>query len=161
MNRARDFRALANIETDGLAPYERLSDERLLPLALWLAVEYNGYWADTTLMWPPLDSGAETMRAIDAMVAAVHSGAAVSAVAQAGLSQLSEASTHNALMYGLGNGIGLALRDQPTISPTSDEVLIDGQVLSLRVAGLDAGKVALASAIVQVTADGARRLVAR
>jgi Xaa-Pro aminopeptidase len=161
MNRARDFRALANIETDGLAPYEGLSDERREPLALWVAVEYNGYWADTTLMWPPLTSGADTMRAVDAMVAAVHPGAAVRAVAQAGLSQLSEASADNALMYGLGNGVGLALRDQPTISPTSDDVLTDGQVLSLRVAGLEAGKVALASAIVQVTADGARRLVAR
>jgi Xaa-Pro aminopeptidase len=161
MHRARDFRALANIETDGLAPYEGLSDERRLPLALWVAVEYNGYWADTTLMWPLPDSGAETTRAIDAMVSAVRPGAAVRAVAQAGLSVLSEASAQNALMYGLGNGLGLALRDQPAISPTSDAVLVDRQVLSLRIAGLEAGKVALASAIVQITPDGARRLVAR
>jgi hypothetical protein len=95
------------------------------------------------------------------MVAAIRPGAAAQAVAQAGLVTLPGASADNALMYGLGNGIGLALRDQPTISPTSEEVLADGQCLTLRVAGLNAGKVVLASAIVQVRSDGAHRLTPR
>jgi Xaa-Pro aminopeptidase len=161
MNRAHDFRALANIETDGLAPYEGLSEDRRSPLVLWVAVEHNGYWADTTLMAPKSDSGSEATRALDAMVAAIRPGAAAQAVAQAGLVTLPGASADNALMYGLGNGIGLALRDQPTISPTSEEVLADGQCLTLRVAGLNGGKVVLASAIVQVRSDGAHRLTPR
>src|SRR5262249_44010229 len=35
LNRARDFRALANIESDDLRPYEGASSERRTPLVLW------------------------------------------------------------------------------------------------------------------------------
>jgi Xaa-Pro aminopeptidase len=160
MDKAHDFRALANIETDGLAPYEGLSDDRREPLVLWLAVEYNSYWADTTLVYPQLAS-AEGERAIDAMVGAIKAGAAVGGVANAALHVLSEPSRQTALLYGLGNGVGLALRDEPVITPTNDQALSEGQLLSLRVAALQDARVVLSSVIVQVGPDTARRLTPR
>jgi Xaa-Pro aminopeptidase len=159
-HRARDFRALANIASDDLRPYEGLSDDRRAPLALWLAVEYQGYWAELAVT-SPAPPASEAARAVEAMIRAARAGGEARDVARAALSALSPAGVESALAYGLGNGIGLALGEAPTITPTSDETLVESALLSLRALSRGAGTVSFASAIVQVGPDGAARLTPR
>lgn len=159
-HRARDFRALANIASDDLRPYEGLSDDRRSPLLLWVAAEYQGYWADVAVTAPAAGNGVAA-GAVAAMVAAARAGVPARDVAQAALDKLSGAAAESALAYGLGNGIGLALGEAPTISPRSDEPLVEGALLTLRVLAREASAVSFASALVQVGADGAQRLEPR
>jgi Xaa-Pro aminopeptidase len=100
----------------------------------------------------------EASTAVDAMVAASKAGARSKDVAEAGFSKLSAASKETAAGYGLGGGIGLALNDWPAITPTSEDRLPDGAVLSLRTFGRDGDNVSFANAIVQVGPNGATRL---
>jgi Xaa-Pro aminopeptidase len=160
VNRARDIRLLANIDSDDLRPFEGLSPARRTPLLLWIGVDYHGYWADVAVTSPTRgDSPAE--KAVDAMVRASSPGTRAEAVARAGLAQLSDAAAESAQDYGLGNGIGLALSDWPTISLSSDAVLVDGGVLSLRALAREDGGVSFANAIVQVAAGGSEKIEPR
>lgn len=157
VNKARDFRILANVDSADLRPFEGLSPARTTPLLMWIGVDYHGYWADTTVTFPsPTSSQAEM--ALDAMAAAARPGARASDVARAGLAKLSSAAADSALDYGLGNGIGLALADGPAISPESDEQLVEDALLSLRVLARDGDDVSFASAIVQVGSEVSRKL---
>jgi len=130
VNKARDIRILANVDSDDLRPFEGLSSARRTPLLMWIGVDYHGYWADLAVTSG--ESGSEAQKAVDAMITAATPGAKASDVARAGLAQLSDAAKQTALDYGLGGGIGLALSDWPTISPESEEVLPEGALLSLR-----------------------------
>jgi Xaa-Pro aminopeptidase len=160
VNRARDIRILANVDSDDLRPFEGLSPARRTPLLLWIGVDYHGYWADVAST-SPSSSGSQAEKAVAAMVSAASAGARAAEVARAGLTQLSTAARESAQDYGLGSGIGLALADWPTISATSDALLVDGGLLSLRVLARDGDGVSFANAIIQVAAGGARKLEPR
>lgn len=147
-DRVRDFRGLVNACADDLRPYEGRSSERTTPLALYVAVERQGYWADGVTSY-----GAAAAAAVDAMTAMARSGVTVGHVAAAALERLPSEMHDCALAYGLGNGIGLGLDEEPRIAPGSDESLVEGTLLSLRVLGKER-----AAALVQVGADRGRRL---
>jgi Xaa-Pro aminopeptidase len=157
VNRARDIRILANVDSDDLRPFEGLSPARRTPLLLWIGVDYHGYWADVAIT-SPSSSGSQAEKAVTRMIAAATPGARAAEVARAGLTQLSTAAQESAQDYGLGSGVGLALADWPTISATSDAQLVDGGLLSLRVLARDGDGVSFANAIVQVAAGGAKKL---
>jgi Xaa-Pro aminopeptidase len=160
VNKARDFRVLANVDSEDLRPFAGLSPARRTPLVLWIGVDYHGYWADTAIT-SPSSSGSQAERAVDAMISAARPNAPVADVARAGLSQLSSAAAESAQDHGLGGGIGLALADWPTISPTSDARLFEGGLLSLRALARDGADVSFTTAIVQVAASGAEKLEPR
>jgi Xaa-Pro aminopeptidase len=157
VNKARDIRILANVDSNDLRPFEGLSSARRTPLLLWVGVDYHGYWADVAISMPT-PSGSQAEKAVEAMVAAATPGARAADVASAGLAKLSSAAAESALEYGLGSGIGLALADWPTIAPTSDAKLIDGALLSLRAFARDGQDISFTSAMVQVAPGGGRKL---
>ena len=163
VNRARDIRILANVDSDDLRPFEGLSPARRTPLLLWIGVDYHGYWADVAVTSPASNGSAPAPadRAVAAMVNAATPGAAAADVAGAGLAQLSTAAQTSAQDYGLGSGIGLALPDWPTIGVSSDAQLVDGGLLSLRALARDDNGVSFANVIVQVAAGGGRKLEPR
>lgn len=151
IERARDFRGLANITGKGLRPFERVSKERHEPLLLWIAIDQHGYWAEAANGAP----GTAAAKAVDAMVAAAKAGATANAVARAALTLLPEATHAQALSYGLGSGLGLSLDEAPVIMPGNDAPLAEGTILSLRIYDGDR----LASAIVRVGRNGGERLL--
>jgi Xaa-Pro aminopeptidase len=156
-DRARDFRVLANIDSNDMRPFEGLSDSGRTPLLMWLGLTYAGYWADVAFTFPE-DSRGEARAAVDAMIAAAKTGARSGDVAQAGLAHLSPAAREPALSYGLGGGIGLALNDWPAITPDGNDRLIEGALLSLRAFARDGERVSFTNAIVQVGPGGGTRL---
>jgi Xaa-Pro aminopeptidase len=150
---AWDFRALANLNSDDLRPYERPSDDRR-PLLLWVATRYQGYWADRVV-----DSAggpeSEAARAVAAMVSATRAGATAGMVADVGLAVLSEVSRRSALSYGLGHGIGIELNGTPKIAPKSEAKFLEGGLLSFRIFARGGKEPSFASALVRIEADGA------
>jgi len=154
--KARDVRVLASMGTEDLRPFEGRLDGRHLPLRIWVAAQYQGYWAEAAATWPaPVTNYAD--EAVRAMQAAAVSGAAARDVAAAGLAVLPVDTARSALAYGLGETLGLALGEGVTISPDSAEHLTDGTVLALRCIAHGA-EPAIASRVVIVAPGGARTL---
>lgn len=148
---ALDFRGLANIDGPDLRPFEELSDSRQDHLRMWAAVNHHGYWADVTVDTGP--AGPAT-QGVAAMVAAVRAGATAGEVAQAALTGLSGAAVETVLSFGLGGGLGQTLDEVPLIVPGSEEVILPGMLLSLRMLVPDASGGSLASALLLVEQDG-------
>jgi Xaa-Pro aminopeptidase len=157
LERAWDFRALANLAGEGLQPLELPSEERHEPLLLWAAARYQGYWADRVAPAASPADG-EAALAVAAMVATAKAGATAGSVADAALSRLSEASRRSALSYGLGRGIGIELNGWPDIVPGSQERLREGTLLSFHVFATGGNRPSFASAMVEVRAEAARPL---
>jgi hypothetical protein len=157
VNKARDIRILANVDSADLRPFEGLSPARRTPLLLWMGVDYHGYWADTAVTSPG-SASSQAAKSVEAMTNAAKAGASTADVARAGLAKLSSGASESALDYGLGGGIGLALSDGLTIAPDSDERLVDGALLSLRTLAREGDDVSFANAIVKVGADAGHRL---
>ena len=157
LDRARDFRGLANLSGMDLRPYEGPSSARQNSLLLWAAVDYHGYWADVALTSPP-SPGGRAQRALDAMVRAARPGATGDDLAQAALQMTPPESAELALSYGLGGGIGLSLEEAPFIRPKSTDVLAEDMVLSLRVLVRENEQTSFAGVLVEVGTDGAKRL---
>lgn len=153
IERARDFRGLANITGSGLRPFERVSTERHEPLLLWIGIDQHGYWAEASNG----TAGSQAAAAIDAMTAAASAGASAGAVADAGLAALPEAARELALSYGLGAGSGLSLEEAPLIVPGNKARLVKGCVLTLR-AFVTGPSPSLATATVRVNEAGGETL---
>ena len=160
VNRARDFRGLANIGGGDMRPYEGPSSERSEPLLLWIGVDHHGYWADAVndSAAPP---GSPAAKAVEAMIKTAKAGVTAGDVAKAGLAALPASAADTALSYGLGSGIGLKLDEGPLIKPDSQVALTEGMLLSLRTFADADGKTSLASAIVRIGPDGAERVEPR
>ncbi|MGH7124305.1 MAG: M24 family metallopeptidase, partial [Stellaceae bacterium] len=151
---AWDVRALANLDSDELRPYEFASDERRVPLAIWFAARYQGYWADRVAVRGSAPDGAAA-EALAAMKREARPGTSAKSVAAAGLALLSSAACASALAYGLGAGIGSALDQSPLIAPESADRIEEGDVLSLRVFARTESSVGFAGALVEVRDGGA------
>jgi len=155
--RARDVRVLASMGGPELRPWEGRLDGRHTPLRLWVAAQYQGYWAEAAVTAPaPRDDAAG--RAVRAMQAAVRGGAAAGDVAAAGVAALPPAAVDSALAYGLGDTIGLAHSEGVAIAPRSQDRLAAGSVVALHVHVGEAPYESLASAMVVVGAQGATPL---
>jgi Xaa-Pro aminopeptidase len=155
--KARDIRVLANMDGADLRPWEGRLDGRHAPLRLWVAAQYQGYWAETAVL-SPASNASLASAAVGAMRTAVRAGATAGAVAAAGLSVLPAAAVESTLAYGLGGTIGLALNEGLRIEPGSTDVLVEGSLLSLVAHVADAREPSIASALVRVGAQGSSSL---
>jgi hypothetical protein len=156
-HRARDVRVLASMGGPELRPWEGRLDGRHVPLRLWVAAQYQGYWAEAAVTAPaPRDDTAG--RAVRAMQAAVRGGVAAGDVAAAGVSALPPAAVESALAYGLGGTIGLAHSEGVAIVPHSQDRLAAGSVVALRAHVGEARYASIASALVVIGAQGATPL---
>lgn len=154
--KARDVRVLASMAGADLRPFEGRVDGRHAPLRLWVAAQYQGYWAEAAGTWPaPARNLAD--EAVRAMQAAAAAGAAARDVAAAGLALLPPDTAQSALEYGLGGTIGLALSEGVVIAPDSAGRLADGMLLALHCVARGAAP-AVASTVVSVGPGGARRV---
>jgi hypothetical protein len=155
--KARDVRVLASMGGPELRPWEGRLDGRHEPLRLWVAAQYQGYWAEAAATAPlPRDDAAG--RAVRAMQAAVRAGVTAGAVAEAGVAALPPAAVEGALAYGLGGSIGLAHSEGLAIERGSSARIEAGTVLALRAHVGDAPQPSISSALVVVGADGATPL---
>jgi hypothetical protein len=155
--KARDVRVLASMGGVELRPWEGRLDGRHAPLRLWVAAQYQGYWAEAAATAPlPRDDAAG--RAVRAMQAAVRAGVTAGEVAEAGIAALPRAAVESALAYGLGGSIGLAHSEGLTMERGSAVRIVEGSVLALRAHVGDAPHASIASALVVVGAYGASPL---
>jgi hypothetical protein len=155
--KARDVRVLASMSGPELRPWEGRLDDRHAPLRLWVAVQYQGYWAEAAATTPaPRDDAAG--RSVHAMRAAVRAGVTAGEVAAAGVAALPSSAVDSALSYGLGGTIGLAHAEGIEIVPRSTQRLVAGSVVALRAHVGDAPHASLASAVVVVGPEGAAPL---
>jgi len=157
-HKARDVRVLVNMTPSELRPFEGRLEGRHAPLALWVAAQYHGYWAETAIMSSSQPSIAAAC--VDAMAAALRAGETAGAVADAGLAALPSSSVDSALQYGLGSTIGLARDEGVQIKPGSNAVIPGGSVVSLVTFATDGASGSIASRMLTVGADGAEELVA-
>jgi Xaa-Pro aminopeptidase len=155
--KARDIRVLVNMGGPELRPWEGRLDGRHGPLRLWVAAQYQGYWAEAAATSPAQQSSAAS-RAVRAMQAVVRPGATAGEVAAAAIAALPPAAVDAALAYGLGGSIGLSLNDGVTIRPAGADRLIEGSVLTLRTHVGTGAEPAIATAMVTVGRHGATLL---
>jgi Xaa-Pro aminopeptidase len=156
-SKARDVRVLASMGGPELRPWEGRLDGRHAPLRLWVAAQYQGYWAEAAATAPlPRDDAAG--KAVRAMQAAVRAGVTAGDVAAAGMAALPVSAVDSVLAYGLGGTIGLAHSEGIAIVPGSRERLAAGSVVALRAHVGDAPHPSLASGLVVVGPEGAAPL---
>jgi len=156
-HKARDVRLLASMGGPELRPWEGRLDGRHAPLRLWVAAQYQGYWAEAAATAPPPRDDAAG-RAVRAMQAAIRAGVTAGDVAAAGIAALPSSAVDSALAYGLGGTIGLAHTEGVEIVPRSAERLVAGSVVALRAHVGDLPHASLASALVVVDREGAAPL---
>lgn len=158
LRKARDVRVLASMNGKELRPFEGRLAERHHSLMLWVAAQYQGYWAETTI------TSAETAHtaahdSVDAMAATIRPGIRSAAVADAGLRALPARQRDVVLQYGLGGTVGLAQCDGIEIKPGNDTLLPEGSVVSLLCCALADNAPSIASRLLTVTGEGAAEVV--
>ncbi len=151
--KARDVRVLVNMGGPELRPWEGRLDGRHTPLRLWVAAQYQGYWAEAAATSPVPDDNAAG-RAVLAMQSAARAGARAADVAAAAIEVLPASAVDGVLAYGLGGAIGLALNEGIDIRPNEPESLVEGMSLSLRAHVADGAAPSIAAATVVVGPDG-------
>jgi Xaa-Pro aminopeptidase len=154
LGKARDVRVLASMGGTELRPFEGRLDGRHAPLRLWVAAQYQGYWAEAVACHPSAGPTSAD-EAVDAMRSAARAGATAGAVADAALQALG-AAADTALSYGLGGTIGLAHNEGLTLRPGNAQTLAEGALLALRVHVPAGPTPSLASTIISVGRDRGR-----
>jgi Xaa-Pro aminopeptidase len=149
---AQDVRSL--FSTDGghtLRPFDIPRQERPDPLQVYLAVRYEGYWADGFVRVAHKEDrlGEKANALLGRMIAAAKAGVSARALAQINVG----ATAHPIVASMLGNGIGLSLEEAPLLTGTSLATLAGGGVYTLRAGVLD-GDGAIASAMLLITDGG-------
>jgi Xaa-Pro aminopeptidase len=156
MGKARDVRVLASMGGAELRPFEGRLAGRHSPLRIWVAAQYQGYWAEAAATAPALrDNVAE--RAVAAMERAARAGNRAGDVAAAALAVLPREAAASALAYGLGGTIGLAHDEGLVIEPDNTERIPDAALLALRCVA-HGPEPSIAASIVGVDRDGARAI---
>ena len=155
--KARDVRVLASMGGPELRPWEGRLDGQHAPLRLWVAAQYQGYWAEAAATTPPPGDDVAA-KAVRAMQAAVRAGATAGDVAAAALAALPASAVDSALAYGLGGTIGLAHAEGIAIVPRSTQRLPAGSVVALRAHVSDAPHASLVSTSVVVGPNGSAPL---
>lgn len=133
-----------------------------------LGVRLDGYCSDLTrtVVMGPVDDRhreiyATVLEANEKALGQVSAGRAAKQVDEAARSVIAEAGYAEAFSHGLGHGVGLQVHEAPTLRSTSDDVLAEGEVVTIEpgVYLEDWGGVRVEDLVV-VTADGARVLSA-
>ncbi len=136
--------------------FQTLSDR----LIAYMAVEFQGYWADgaITLPVPDSDVGKKARRALESMINAARPGTTAGAVAQCALKELGPELGAHATEIGLGNGLGLSFEEPPVVRIGGEDHLTEGNILSLRVYVPDAETSVFFSDLVTIGKDGGQIL---
>jgi Xaa-Pro aminopeptidase len=155
---AQDVRTL--VSHDGgrtLVPFHGRFDTSTLPLAGYIAVKVQGYWAD---MFVAAGVQAEQVAhraeaALDALVAAIRPGVIVADARQRAIEALGPFKLHPVLCGSVGHGIGLSLHEGPEFDDGCRITLDEDGIYALQVGLADPPSgYALRSAIVRNTARG-------
>lgn len=155
--KARDVRVLVNMGGPELRPFEGRLDGRHSPVRLWVAAQYQGYWAEAAAM-APISQPTAAHKAVAAMLRVVRAGATTGEVAAAAVAALSPAEAQAALEYGLGGTIGLAHEEGVRIRLGGTERLVAGSVLALRAHVGVGAEPSIDAAVAGVGPVGATRL---
>ena len=131
------------------------------PVILYLAVEFERYWAEAvrTFVYEKgffIETDAESVRTLyHRVVAGLNAGKEVSLFCSEVSALAASAYGHIFHEYGLGNGIGLSLRESPLLSRTETSRFQEGMCLSLRLAikGDETG-LALTGETIYLSPDG-------
>ena len=158
LGRARDVRLLANLWGTGLQPPDSTAPERWGRLALYVAVDYQGYWADAVATFPASPEDRLAAAAVAAQRAALSPGVKAGEVAVAARNALPATVADAAAAYGFGGGLGLSAADEPVIADGSNSLLGSGSVVSLRAVVPGEDGPGLACSVVAVDPRGARPL---
>ena len=158
-HKARDVRVLVNMNQHELRPFEGRLEGRHSPLLLWVAAQYQGYWAEKAIT-VPASSKVAADYSVEAMQAAAVAGARAGDVAAAGLAALPADSVDTALQYGLGGTIGLALCEGVPIEPRNNSVLQEGAVISLHAFARGPKTSSIASRLIRIGTGGAQEVAA-
>ncbi len=159
---AQDVRTL--VSHDGgrtLVPFQGRFDTGALPLAGYIAVKVQGYWADmfvaAGVQLQHVAHRAEA--ALDALVAAIRPGVVASDARQRAIEALGRFKLHPVLCGSVGHGIGLSLHEGPEFDEGCRLILEEDGIYALQVGLADPlSGYALKSAIVRNTARGAEVL---
>lgn len=152
---AQDVRSLFSLdEGRSFRPFDIPIAQRRDPLQAYLAVRYDGYWADALVRVGRQDDqlGRKAKETLQAMISATKPG-----VSGRKLHQIAEVARGTFAVHPLadatfGNSIGLLLDEPPLLSRDGDTVLEADVVYSLRSGLIDeAGAGAVVSAVVLVT----------
>jgi Xaa-Pro aminopeptidase len=155
--KARDVRVLVNMGGPELRPFEGRLDGRHSPVRLWVAAQYQGYWAEAAAM-APISHPTAAHKAVAAMLGAAREGATTGEVAVAAVAALAPAEARAALEYGLGGTIGLAHDEGVRIRVGGGERLVAGSVLALRAHVAAGPEPSIDAAVATVGPSGATRL---
>jgi Xaa-Pro dipeptidase len=137
---ARILIARPNEEGCALRPCEDSSLSADEPVILYLAVEFERYWAEAvrTYVYEKdsfIETDPEFVRTLyHRVVAGLHVGKEVSLFCSEVSALAASAYVHIHSEYGLGQGIGLSLRERPFLSKTETSRFQEGMCLSLRLA---------------------------
>jgi Xaa-Pro aminopeptidase len=151
MRGARDARVLGNLDATHLAPVEEHSEDRGEHLAVYVAAEYLGYWAQACA-----STGASNAarRVVDAMIDAAEPGGPAGSLVTAATRELPAGESDVALAYGLGYGTGLDLMEPPLLRPGSHDRLLEGAIVALQVVTVEDGALTCAGATIRIDAGG-------
>ena len=130
-------------------------------LVAYIAVEFQGYWADLALTSPVPKSELveKAARALRGMVAATKPGKRAGDVAGHAVEELGPELAGIALEVGLGNGVGLSLQEPPCITIGGEDDLIEGNVLSLKVYAHDGRNAVFFSDLVLIDEKGCKSII--
>jgi Xaa-Pro aminopeptidase len=159
---AQDVRTL--VSHDGgrtLVPFQGRFDTSSQPLAGYIAVKVQGYWADmfvgAGIQAQHVAHRAEA--ALDALVTAIRPGVIVADARQRAIEALGPFKLHPVLCGSVGHGIGLSLHEGPEFDDGCRIILDEDGIYALQVGLADPPfAYALKSAIVRNTAQGAEVL---
>lgn len=131
------------------------------PVLIYVAVQHQRYWAEaarTYILGEPdkalVELHAKAVRALDAMAASSRTGTQIGSIAASARTALGDAHA-TAQSYGLGNGIGLDVNEQPVISGSSGARYVDGSTVALRVLAHAGGRGVAVARTLQISSGGA------
>jgi Xaa-Pro aminopeptidase len=164
------FESIVAAGPNGAKPHARPSDRRIEPgelIVLDFGAVVDGYCSDMTRTVCVGAPGSETLERMVAVVAesqaagvaAVRAGVDAADIDRVCRDVIAEAGWVDAFMHSTGHGVGLDIHEAPTVSSTSVDTLVEGQVVTVEpgVYLPEHGGVRIEDTVV-VTADGCRPL---
>jgi Xaa-Pro aminopeptidase len=137
------------------------------PVMLYAAAEVQRYWAEAarTFVLGRASAAQQALAARAAAALAAIRAAAVPGALVSGLHDRAEARLDDAALcasaraYGYGHGIGLDPEETPFVVPGSDERVVEGATLALRVIGHSAGQGIATGQVVIAGLNGGEPLI--
>jgi Xaa-Pro aminopeptidase len=159
---AQDVRTLVSLDGGRtLAPFQGRFEGNAKPLAGYIAVKIEGYWADMfiTAGTRAVAAAHQADAALDALVAAVLPGVVAADVHHLATAALGPFELHPVLGGSVGHGIGLSPREGPEFGEGCRVILEEDGIYALQVGLADPpSSYILISAIVRNTPRGAEVL---